>query len=73
MHRTAIIFISLELSGRGAIGFRIKRNSKVCHYFHGVLEVAGKGVAGFRIVRSAYGCHHFHVFGSGWERGRLAS
>ena len=35
MHRTVIIFMSLEVGWRGAVGFRIIRDSKYCRHFHG--------------------------------------
>ena len=33
---TVIIFMSLEVGGRGAIGFRIIRNAWDCTHFHGL-------------------------------------
>ena len=68
MHRTVIILMSLEVGGRGAIGFRIIRNASDGQHFH-VFEVGGRGAIGFRIIRNAWNGQHFHGFGSGREGG----
>ena len=43
--------MSLEVGGRGAIGFRIIRNAPDSQHFHG-LGMGGKGAACLRIIRN---------------------
>ena len=61
--RTAIIFMSLEVGGRGASGFRIKRNAWDSQHFYD-FGSGGEVGAGLRIIRNASETDHFHSFGS---------
>ena len=68
MHGNDIIFTSLEVGGRGALGFRIIRNAKDCSHFHGF----GSGREGGRLASSNQKCmgmFHFQGFGSAREWG----
>ena len=70
MHRTIIIFMVLEVGGRGAAGFRIIRNAKDCHHFHGRRWEGGDWLQTHKkcIERS-----DFSWFREWAGRGRLAS
>ena len=35
MYRIVLIFIILEVRGRGAVSFRITKKTWTCHHFHG--------------------------------------
>ena len=52
MHRTIIMFMVLQVGGRGAAGFRITRNVRTVVIFM-ALEVGERGAAGSRIIRNA--------------------
>ena len=71
-HTTVIICMVFEMSGKGAAGFRIKRNPKNCHYFH----VNGSGREDGDQFQNHGACIGLSAFSWFWKwarRKRLAS
>ena len=63
LHETVIIFMSLEVGGRGASGFRIIRNAWDGQHFHGF--GSGWEVGGWpQNQKKCMGRYHFQSFRS---------
>ena len=68
MHGTVIIFMSLEVGGRAAIGFIIIRNAWACQHFHRV-GMGRKGGGWLQNHKKYKDCHDSHGFGNAREGG----
>ena len=61
MHRTVIVFMVLEVGGRGAAGFRIIRNAWAVIIFM-VMEVGGRGGGWLQDHKKCIGLLSFSLF-----------